>query len=208
MNGVFMYDWARREYIDVRYLPQSAIIQLLPIFKHHGEEPFIYSFENGVQTTSFLNLKTPIMREFYRVRTEVYGQVIPQIESIDDIRRLIYFTFVNTREALAPLYEDVRGIPGISVAFYHDVSSADSWLLEIFSAEASKSNALLRLKNLCGFDRIIGFGDNYNDLPLFENCDESYAVANAIEEVKSAATAVIGANTADGVARWLEEQFI
>ena len=52
-------------------------------------------------------------------------------------------------------------------------------------------------------DRLVVFGDGRNDLDLFRVADEAYAVANADEEVKAAATAVIGSNREDGVARWL-----
>lgn len=38
---------------------------------------------------------------------------------------------------------------------------------------------------------------------MFEAADESYAVGNASDDVKALATAVIGSNADDGVARWL-----
>ena len=40
---------------------------------------------------------------------------------------------------------------------------------------------------------------------MFRFADESYAVSNAVEELKEAATAVIGSNDEDGVAKWLLE---
>ena len=46
-----------------------------------------------------------------------------------------------------------------------------------------------------------------NDLPLFQAAEESYATANAMPQVKAAATAVIGSNEEDGVARFLLERF-
>ncbi len=46
-----------------------------------------------------------------------------------------------------------------------------------------------------------------NDLPLFGVADESYAVENALPEVKEAATGVIGTNEQGGVARFLMERF-
>jgi hypothetical protein len=49
---------------------------------------------------------------------------------------------------------------------------------------------------------------NLNDLPLFRASDERYAVANAKSEVKEQATAVIGSNCEDGVAKWLEENVL
>ena len=42
-----------------------------------------------------------------------------------------------------------------------------------------------------------------NDIPLFEESDECYALANGVEELKARATGVIGSNEEDGVARWL-----
>ncbi len=35
------------------------------------------------------------------------------------------------------------------------------------------------------------------------NCDESYAVQNAHEDLKKIATAIIPSNDEDGVAKWL-----
>ena len=56
---------------------------------------------------------------------------------------------------------------------------------------------------MLGCDRIVAFGDGVNDLPLFSVADEAYAMENADEIVKQAATAVIGSNEDDGVAQWL-----
>jgi len=52
---------------------------------------------------------------------------------------------------------------------------------------------------------VVGFGDNLNDLPMFDACDECYAVANAKSEVKEKSTAIIGGNDGDGVVKWMEE---
>jgi hypothetical protein len=40
---------------------------------------------------------------------------------------------------------------------------------------------------------------------MFKISDESYAVDNALLEVKKIATAIIGSNDDDGVAKWLEK---
>lgn len=43
--------------------------------------------------------------------------------------------------------------------FYKDIYRDSCWCLEIFSGEASKRSAALRLKKMCGADYLIGFGD-------------------------------------------------
>ena len=80
--------------------------------------------------------------------------------------------------------------------------------MEVFSDTASKFNAVEFLRRQYGFDRVIGFGDNLNDLPLFDACDECYAPINAKPEVKERAMAVIGTNDEDGVVKWIEENAI
>ena len=70
---------------------------------------------------------------------------------------------------------------------------------------ASKSNAIRQLKGLLGCDKLVVFGDGKNDIDMFELADESYAVENAVPELKEVATGVIGCNDEDGVAHWLLE---
>ena len=47
-----------------------------------------------------------------------------------------------------------------------------------------------------------------NDIDMFELADESYAVQNADEQLKRYATSVISSNDEDGVAHWLEANYI
>ena len=54
---------------------------------------------------------------------------------------------------------------------------------------------------------MISFGDAVNDIPMFEISDECYAVENAVEELKAAATGIIDSNENDGVANWLKEHY-
>ena len=80
--------------------------------------------------------------------------------------------------------------------------------MECFSKNASKYHAALYLKEHFGFDKVVGFGDNLNDIPLFNACYECYAVENANNELKRLATGVIKSNQQDGVARWLENNLL
>lgn len=55
-----------------------------------------------------------------------------------------------------------------------------------------------------GYSHLVGFGDSWNDVPLFQACDEGYAVANASDELKQLAAAVILSNAEDGVAEFIK----
>ena len=71
----------------------------------------------------------------------------------------------------------------------------------------SKGGAIQLLKELLGIERVVCFGDSDNDLSMFEMADESYAPSNANDDIKAAATAVIGHHDEEGIARFLRERF-
>jgi 5-amino-6-(5-phospho-D-ribitylamino)uracil phosphatase len=86
-----------------------------------------------------------------------------------------------------------------------DIYNRGDWWLELTSSTGTKGVALGVLKTELSADALVCFGDNHNDLSMFAVADTALAVANAASEIRMAATDVIGANTADGVARWIAE---
>lgn len=111
-----------------------------------------------------------------------------------------YFTCIDEEARLAPLYERLRHEQ--RCLYQRDIYTGEQWL-EILPQNAGKANAARLLKQRMGCDRLVAFGDGLNDLELFDLADECYATANAHEALQARATAVIGSNDEDGVARWL-----
>ena len=79
----------------------------------------------------------------------------------------------------------------------------NNWYLEIFSAEAGKDKGARRLQELIGADRLVAFGDNSNDLPLFAAADVACCVASGRPDARAAADVIVAGNNDDGVARYL-----
>ncbi|GHT95596.1 haloacid dehalogenase [Spirochaetia bacterium] len=82
--------------------------------------------------------------------------------------------------------------------------------LEVMRAGVSKGTGLRIALDHAGLspDGVIAFGDEENDLPLFEVAGRSLAPANARERVKAAADLIIGPCAEDGVAAFLEENIL
>ncbi|MFC9708186.1 HAD family hydrolase [Paenibacillus sp. NPDC056933] len=83
-------------------------------------------------------------------------------------------------------------------------------LVQISSIKASKENAL---RILCKamkikLEDVMVFGDDFNDIGLFEICGWSVAMGNAIEELKILSKEITDTNDSDGVARVLERMLI
>ena len=112
-----------------------------------------------------------------------------------------YITCIDEPELLAPFYLKYKDI--FHCVYEQDLYTKEQWL-EIMPKAVSKSNAILQLKDWLKCDRLVVFGDGKNDIDMFSVADECYAVENAVSELKEKATAIIGGNDSDSVAKWLE----
>ena len=77
-------------------------------------------------------------------------------------------------------------------------------------AGASKEKAIPPIEAALGIsaDEIIAFGDDYVDIEMLKYCGRGVAMGNAIDEVKRAADEVTSDNDSDGVAVYLEKNFL
>ena len=113
-----------------------------------------------------------------------------------------YVTMIGEKEEIEPVYKRASEYKGWECIFQKDIYRDEYWL-EICPQNCTKAKSILKLKEEYGFDRLVVFGDSVNDLPMFKIADESYAVSNAIVELKAQATKVIGSNEEDAVAKFL-----
>ena len=113
-----------------------------------------------------------------------------------------YVTMIGDKDEIEPIYKIASEYTGWECIFQKDIYRDEFWL-EICPQNCTKAKSILKLKEEYGFEKLVVFGDSVNDLPMFNIADESYAVANAIDELKAQATKVIGSNEEDAVARFL-----
>ena len=116
-----------------------------------------------------------------------------------------YVTLIDDREKMMPIYEKMRRYSCWESLFQKDTYWDEYWL-EICPQNRTKAKTILKLKEEYGFQRLVVFGDSVNDISMFRIADEAYAVSNALEEVKAAATGVIGSNEEDAVAAFLRRR--
>ncbi len=206
MNGTAVFDLEKNSYVNVEYINKAEKEHLFSALKKYGISGFLYCIDNGNLSTYYEDAISPVAQKFIKERVKRYNKTFQKITHFSDCssRNIVYFSVSDKSEKLRPAYDELRQCEGLHVEFYTDTYNEGYTYMEVCSSNASKYNAVRMLKETCGFDKIIGFGDNMNDLPLFEACDECYAVSSASDTVKSRATGVIGSNNDDGVAKFIE----
>lgn len=210
-NGALIYDFGSGSYRSVEAISAGAVAPIIDAFEANGLSCFVYTRAESI--INFYYGDTALEREtqnYYTMRAlECCGEVkySPSLAQTVAASEVIYITLSATPEALEPVRAKLERIAGISYACFVDVYHPSLNCLEIFSAQANKKNGVVKLKALFDCDEIVVFGDNLNDLPMFEFSDRCYATGNALEEVKARATGVLDDNAHDGVAKFLKDEW-
>lgn len=207
MNGAAMWDASSGRYTCVRPIPENTVQQLCEAYERRGVHPFVYRDNRGVIDAFHHSNTTTTERDFIAERTGTpYKRFIlcatPYTPNGDPA--LIIFS-TGEYAVLEQIYDDIirSGIACHAVCYY-DIYSTGGGILEVYAPGVSKAAAVTRLKEQASAKRLVVFGDNLNDREMMAIADHSVAVENAVEELKVTASEVIGPNTADSVARWIE----
>lgn len=209
MNGACVYNKSMDCYEKVEYINPSSSAIIIDALNKSNTTGFLYEIKDNKLSTYYENLESKARKDFHDERVNLFQKKFTQVDNFHTIDKsqILYFCILEEKEKTDELYHLLSSIPDIKLEQYKDIYSNNYWYLEIFSVNASKYNAVKYIRETHNFQKVIGFGDNLNDLSLFRACDESYAVANAKDEVKAAATAVIDFNYNDGVASFIQNHF-
>ncbi|MGN0479736.1 MAG: HAD hydrolase family protein [Hominenteromicrobium sp.] len=207
-NGEAIADAADGTILNAVYFTPEETSFLRTVFMRAGLRPVVYSRAGGdaaSERVAYLpDHPSRGLQNYLDSRKGDRRLCAVTPETLYD-GRAFYFTMIEDDAARceAP-YREVLASERFNVLLQKDVYS-DTYWFEVMPKAASKANAVRRLASLYGCGRIVCFGDGDNDRSMFRIADESYAVANAAESLKAEATAVIGSNREDGVAKKLLE---
>ena len=203
-NGTVLADNSTGRHLEKALFTEDEVRLLKELLPELPEYGFVSCFIGDEMIKTYIPGKhTPGMEKY--LRKNEHDLRLRQAADFDSLfcGQPGYVTLIDDREKIAPIYERVRDYPGWECLFQKDTYWDEYWL-EICPQNCTKARAILKLKETFGFEKLVVFGDSVNDLSMFRLADESYAVANALEELKEAATAVIGSNEEDAVADFLK----
>ncbi|MCM1451210.1 MAG: Cof-type HAD-IIB family hydrolase [Clostridium sp.] len=208
MTGCAIWNPNTRQYEDVIYHDPAHARRIMEICLREGFTPFVYTMRKGGNHIDVYHRAaelTALEKKFVEDRTlnDLKSFSLHQAAPEDTADCTLLFFGMGEQERVKAVAEAIRMETGCAASCYPDTYNPGVMLLEVFAAGVTKANGLMRLKKLFGAERVVVFGDNLNDVPMFEAADFAVAVANAHEEVKKAADLVIGGNDEDAVLRYI-----
>lgn len=212
IGGSAMWNPVTGCFEQTRGIDETTVNAVTDVFDRHGTSPFIYRRHgSSLLHTHHYGPLSPQEERFVAER-----QHLPLkkffLEDHDfrhsDDEALLMFS-MNKYAKLKAIADDLKeSVATCAVMVYHDNFDPSEGYLEIFTAGTSKAAAIRKLAQQVGAERVVVFGDNRNDIAMMQAADHSVAVGNAFPEVKAAASEVIGPNTDDSVARWIEKELM
>ena len=111
-----------------------------------------------------------------------------------------YFLSGDAKRRLRDVLKDYPGLSAAYTGIY----------AEIYSAEASKGNALAALSRHLGISRreVACIGDGENDLSMFSAAGIRIAMENGVRELKERADYITDSNNKNGVAKAIDRYIL
>lgn len=203
-NGAHIFHPQTGERIVSEGFLKEEIKDIRVIMEKYNLVPMVYSFVHEKETVSWVKgTETKGVLKYIEDR-----KTDKRMRGLDSCERLyegevFYFTCIGSKEMFEAAYEEFLQGERYRCTLQAEPYDRSEYWLEIMPCNASKANAIVKLKEILACDRVVSFGDAINDIPMFQISDECYAMENAVEELKVIATAIIESNNNDGVANWL-----
>ena len=205
VNGALVYDIKTKKYIKKSFISVEKLKKILDVYKKHNHFPFLFCLDNNDMVFEYVKENNIVGEKFI----ELFGKNFKSVNKRDDYLlndNIVYISSFETHEKFEPIYNDLKEIKGITVQFYYDVNST-YWLIEILNDESNKMTATSFIKDDCGADFVVAFGDNDNDIPMLNFADIGVCVDNATENAKKFADVTIGDNNSEAVAEFIDKNF-
>lgn len=204
MNGVCVYDPVSKRNVITHSIDKNIASDVLSVYAGYNKHPMIYFDKGDFIEIEYTEIDNKHQYEYITDRNARRLKKFIQTESynLNKPEELLYIVSFDKPSELNSIYNEINNIKGVLSCFYAD-NYTDCNFLETMNASVSKGVAASEIKKLTGADRIIAFGDNLNDVPLFEIADEAYAVQNAHNDLKKIATDVIQSNDNDAVVKFI-----
>ncbi|WP_054026384.1 Cof-type HAD-IIB family hydrolase [Bacillus sp. FJAT-28004] len=207
-NGAVIFDPVSSKVIGGYWLDNETTNQIIEIGRKQGLIPFLFALDEEDKERVF-HEKLLRMGDltFYESRPNDprFGEML-LLECSDAFRTLIV-TYIGLLHELEPLKDEVQRRFGnqVHIHLMKDQYIENHYFLEFSHSKANKKEGLKQWAELmhCMPEDVTAFGDNLNDLGMFETAGTKVAVSNAHPNLIALSTLVVESNDEDGVAKYI-----
>lgn len=208
-NGAFISDLETGRHEIIHSIEPGVVEDIYRLISAFGCVPFISTFNGAEDCAYYCDIINDGMRWYLKDRLAANDR---RMRSVDNLAcsfrdRVVCLTVIAQAGVLEDLEAAVRERHGGAVEMhrYENLYSPGWYWLTVHDGRATKDRAIRILQESRGLSRseLVVFGDQNNDIKMFQAADRAIAVANATPELKRCATQIIGSNQEDSVVKFL-----
>ena len=209
INGAALFDMAERRYKRCKFIPDESAAALRKLITGHGHNLFYSTIINEVHHVYYDGAPGPVEERLILLWRNLPGKYYVRSVPPDGYSALC-LTVAGIDAAVHEMCDAVDKIApkiGVYTRCHKMHGQDDVLILDIYSVEASREIAVREMKERLEAKRLVVVGNSDDDIPMLMAADLSLAVAGSSDNVKKAATRVIGSNDNDSPARQLHRLF-
>lgn len=209
-NGGTVYEYPTKKLLQACYLEPHFINEVLEDMKAKGDTAIISAIVDGEEKVYYEALQNYAMEWYYEDRLKADDHRLERVNDLTQVDKSIIttITFMNRKHHIDKLkkYFLKRYKNQVQVNTFENKYSLGWYWLSIHSKDATKGNAIQFVRQKDGLEdaEVIVFGDEKNDLPMFEIADVAYAVGKAQTAIVHKADKWIGKEESDAVVQEVE----
>lgn len=208
-NGAYLCNWDSDERYAIKALGPDLAISLLSYLQEHDYDPFCASF---TQADDHLYMSDSCGTGTGWYRDDRSQHKDPRVRLVPDVKvaaqeHVISINVIQPASRIAILKEDLHQRFGHKIRVYtYEHWSMPEWTwLSVYHPQATKGAALAQLLKDHGYDSadLTVFGDELNDISMFQMAGHAVAMSHARAELKTYANELIGTNETDSVVNYI-----
>jgi len=175
------------------------------VYKYFKDYPLIVGFDK-VGDERFLYPKKLNPYQMHLLNNYKNDKRVIGLDKFEGLKHNLKIVYLGKKEFLEKIENFVKKF-GVETKLTED-AYGPYYFLTILDKNADKAHGLKKLEEIMGIKKedVTVFGDNLNDLGMFEWAGTSIAVKNAVDEVKKKADIILPyTNDEDAVAKYLKE---
>ena len=197
-----------KKIIDTKFINKEVGDAIIEEGERLGIYPFVLSLVDNELNEAFsysTTLNSYQSEIIKRYANDDHTQAFSELRAMENNFKIVYMAEEMLLQALE---QNLRALFGDELKYILAPEAyMGCYFLTILHKDADKAHGIRSVSEAAGFDlqKLTVFGDNLNDIGMFELANTSVAVANAQEDVKEKADIVLPhSNDEDAVARYLE----
>ncbi|MEM6629438.1 MAG: HAD family hydrolase [Bacteroidota bacterium] len=212
-NGAYLSDFKTGEHILFRDISSTLSQEIFQYLDHNDFPYFVSAVTNGEDRLFFDRISNEAGSLFLRERFRIGDPRLRYCANmgVKDLGKIITISVPERPEVCLSIKNRLEAIlpDQLEIHIYEDAKPEGWHWMSIHDKRATKANGISTIMEDYGFSpmELTVFGDNTNDLSMFQMAPRSVAVENARSQVKAFATHVIGHHESDSVINFIQEDW-